>query len=91
MVVLILHFESSSCHWHFRAGVYDRLCSVDEDTLTNVEASYCTPPVIVLPEFDALAKRIMNDYNMNKPRCFEESPLLYHIIVCILDQAFIAE
>ena len=70
-------------------GVADRLCTVEENTVVEIEARYCTAPFMVVPEFKALAERLMQYYSLNQPQNFEEALELYHIIVCTLDQIFI--
>ena len=71
------------------AGVADQIFTVDEYMIARIEANYCSVPFMVIPEFKALAERIMWNYCLDQPSNFEESLELFHILISALDQMLI--
>lgn len=67
-------------------GVENRICRVENNMLSKIETTYCMEPPLVIPEFIAMAKRIMYNFNLHEPSNFEESIELYHTLVTYLDK-----
>ena len=62
------------------------LCDIDSDLLAEIEARNCTDSPIVGVEFQSLAEVIMQRWNVQEPRNYQEALELYHFIICILDE-----
>ena len=62
---------------------------VDRILLHNIEEEYCTNPVFVCHEFEALALCIMEKYDLQMPCTFTEALHLYFVLVNVIPNEFI--